>query len=143
MSDQQARYSFDIFDTLLTRTVFCPIDVFRFVQNRIKGQEDVPGPLQTRFVSARIWAEFKARRLVPEEDVSLENVYDVMAKDFVLPSEVSARMLKTELKVESLCIVPIEAVVERVHQLHSLGEKIIFASSKSILATFLNKTRPH
>lgn len=63
--------SFDIFDTLLYRTVQTPTDVFRLMEPQIYEQDGVKG-----FARKRICAEVAARRRSDQADVTLKEIYD-------------------------------------------------------------------
>jgi len=63
--DQYDEVAFDVFDTLIKRDVFEPVDVFRLIE----ANESEPG-----FASKRIEAEKRARK--NRREVTLEQIYD-------------------------------------------------------------------
>lgn len=65
--------TFDVFDTLLVRSLQKPTDVFRLIE----VSRNVPG-----FAEARIQAEQRARKEVDAEDVTLQQIYVRLAPRF-------------------------------------------------------------
>lgn len=83
--------SFDLYDTLLTRLVATPVDIFRLV-------EDETG--LNGFAQMRVAAELKARRKVPEREVTLAEIY----AELDLGHEGNERAKATELNFETLLV---------------------------------------
>ncbi len=137
MSVQGLTYSFDIFDTLLTRVVVHPADVFRLVQRELQGKGGIPEVLRKSFVSARVWAEFKSRRLSVNEDVALDSIYHVIERDYRLESESVQWVMEKELEIEARCLVPIESQSRRVKELHHEGRRLLFISDMYLPSSFI------
>jgi len=132
-------YSFDIFDTVVTRAVTCPADVFFLVQEKVM-RENFPGlprKLYCSFRYARQSAERIARWHRRKEDVALKDIYETMAQIYHVSSAVSYRLMELELETESFLIRPIEVVCDHVRRLISSGEKVIFISDMYLPADFL------
>lgn len=73
MNEQQV-VSFDVFDTLLERSVLNPHDVFSIVEEQAKSAEDIP--LNFDFRKLRVAAETNARDKETGEEVNLRQIYD-------------------------------------------------------------------
>ncbi len=132
-------YSFDIFDTALTRAVASPADVFSLMQEKVK-RENFPGfpeHLYCSFRSVRQNAERIARWHRRKEDVGMKDIYETMAQIYHVSSAVSYRLVELELETEAFLIRPIEVVCERVRRLISSGEKVIFISDMYLPVDFL------
>ena len=71
--DEHDIISFDIFDTLLYRTVGHPTDVFTLMEPVVRGFCPIP-----LFHEARIEAEQEARRLSTSEDITLFDIYTLL-----------------------------------------------------------------
>ncbi|OUO45673.1 HAD-IA family hydrolase [Megasphaera sp. An286] len=63
--------SFDLFDTLVKRDCYRPIELFHFVEQKVNREFNI----ESRFAFARIQAERAARNRVKMEEVSLEEIY--------------------------------------------------------------------
>ena len=71
-------YSFDVYDTLITRKVNEPKDIFRLIYNLIDSREeyhDLKSVLSLEFPMARVEAEKKAR-ILKDSEISIEDIYD-------------------------------------------------------------------
>jgi predicted HAD superfamily hydrolase len=130
-------YSFDVFDTVLTRIFARPEDVFRFVQKTVQTREQLPEVLRWDFVSARIWTEFKCRRLNTFDDIPLCKIYELLGCDFGLSNSDLLWLMEQELQVEQKSIVPIKAMVNRINQLRSAGNQILFLSDMYLPQAFI------
>lgn len=106
--------SFDIFDTLVKRTVGNPADVFLIMQETLRRRPEVPGELSREFAKLRVMAERMTRRerdaeLAAGEEVSEEiTVSEIYAKIAALLGEDldAAPYIKLEEEVEEALIVP-------------------------------------
>src|SRR3990167_1598502 len=132
-------YSFDIFDTVVTRAVAHPAHVFFFVQEKVT-KENFPGlspKLYCSFRSIRQNAERIARWHRRKEDVGLKDIYETMSQMYHVPSAVVSRLMELELETEVSLIRPLEIVCEHVRRLISSGETVIFMSDMYLPAIFL------
>lgn len=92
--------SFDLYDTLITRLVAAPADVFRLMEERLSW----PG-----FCALRVAAELAARRRQPRREVTLEAIYQQLA---ATPARRSAAM-QLELHLETTLTAPVQANLTR------------------------------
>ncbi|MEM8867822.1 MAG: HAD family hydrolase [Verrucomicrobiota bacterium] len=89
--------SFDIFDTLISRSVPEPHDVFSVVEaeyNCRYSEESI-----SDFRQARVDAEYRVRAAINFKEVSLETICEELSK--VYGAEVARRLAEVELAVES------------------------------------------
>lgn len=70
--------SFDMFDTLIKRDCFRPSEIFSFVEKRI----DQTYHRHSSFSKLRIEAEKKARKNIQNEEVTIEQIYDLFPNKF-------------------------------------------------------------
>lgn len=131
------RYSFDIFDTLLTRITSTPQDIFHLAQSRIGTDHIFQDRIRKIFPYARIWAEFRARRLSGREDVSLVQIYEQLDRDLLLGAVARDYLINLELSVERDCSVPIAVNLYKVSELQSSGYKVYFISDMYLPQAFL------
>lgn len=93
--------SWDFYDTLVTRLVAHPEDVFRIMEEKL----ELPG-----FASRRVAAERKARRKFPKYEVTLKQIYDCLALEPIS----HASILDMELDLERSLAVPVPKNLELV-----------------------------
>ncbi len=126
-------YSFDVFDTLITRKTAVPNGIFAIMQFELRKEEyaAIPASIRINFYRLRIVAEMLARHFYQNsetEDVMLEQIYDVMAMRGELSETQKKQLIFLECDVEYRECVPVEKNVIQVKQLLSDGEKVILIS---------------
>ncbi|WP_027206774.1 hypothetical protein [Butyrivibrio fibrisolvens] len=92
--------SFDIFDTLVTRSVGSPINVFYMLENMLEQQY---GLSALGFAQKRIEAEKEARRLSNSAEITIYDIYeklDVQDKKAIMQREVSLEISLAEVNYE-------------------------------------------
>lgn len=94
--------SFDIFDTLLKRTVLKPSDIFEIVSNELNKKFEYKC---IDFTTQRINAELQARKEIQyknplREEITYDEIYDYFKEKTVFPSEVIEYAKKLELDLE-------------------------------------------
>ena len=89
--------SFDIFDTLITRRCGNPNTVFDIVENKFNytHQEKL-----LDFKSKRIESERRARQMTCREEISIDEIYDVLRSDFGIDSIDEIKSIECEVEVE-------------------------------------------
>lgn len=94
--------SFDIFDTLLKRTVLRPTDIFEIVSNEINKKFQLKC---VDFTSQRIYAETQARKKIDyenslREEITLDEIYSCLKEETIFSDEIIEFAKKTELELE-------------------------------------------
>ncbi len=125
--------SLDCFDTLLWRNCNLPVDVF--------AELDLPGSA----MEARIWAETKARRVVPfqrgEDEVTIEDIYSNMMPT-ASKAQVQAKV-DAELEAEARNCYGFKPTAELMRAAKARGLEIIIVSdtylSKEQLRTLIGR----
>jgi predicted HAD superfamily hydrolase len=131
-------YSFDVFDTVLTRNVLYPKDVFHLIQNRIPGRFHEKGSrLGKGFWGRRVWAEFIARRHKIHEDISLADIYRSLAHIYSVDNRLRDRLVELELEVESDVLVPLDGAAALLASCRTHGTGVIFVSDMYLPAAFI------
>lgn len=123
-------YSFDVFDTCLTRRYAQPADVFWEVGLVEASNEGIgeSGRFAYHFAKARIRVEKKVRRRIrPKEFPSFDEIYSggELQRFASLGSE---KLKKAELELEFHSIYPIKHILDRIALLRDAGHRIIFVS---------------
>lgn len=108
--------SFDIFDTLLTRRVLSPEDVFDLVDRRLCDEG----------IKIR---NFKEKRMKAQEgfgfaNPSIEDIYARLCGRYKLPEEFADRCVNAELAVEASVLIPRQEMVEIYRYCIQSGKKV-------------------
>lgn len=128
-------YSFDVFDTVLTRPFLRPADLFV-----IAGAElaTYAGRMSSEgYASARRRAESLAReRCRPRDDCRFDDIYTHFAE--LSEWEIDAEVAKSvELRLEGEVVRPIVVNVDLVRKLMRAGEKVVFLSDMYLPREFI------
>lgn len=126
-------YSFDVFDTLITRTTATPKGIFALMQERLAQHmyDHLSFYIRNNFYELRIHAEELARvtaGMHGEEDVDLEQIYDAMAMTEELSVQECEELITLELEIEYENSLAIQSNIDRVHKLLERGENVILIS---------------
>jgi predicted HAD superfamily hydrolase len=99
--------SFDVFDTVLTRSFAAPKDLFDELGATLADQGFIACS-STQFQISRLEAEQKARRLVAIKEITLNDIYSKLKKFFSWSDQqaILAMHLEIELEKKSLRAVP-------------------------------------
>lgn len=135
-----AYYSFDVFDTLLTRNVLYPRDIFLLMQERFaQDAQALPSGLIRSFWGERVWSEFVARRMTRQEDVSFEDIYRVLARRHWLTRTQQEELMAAELATESAMLVPVNGAIPLVEGARQAKCQIIFVSDMYLPSGFISE----
>jgi HAD hydrolase, family IA, variant 1 len=122
--------SFDIFDTVLTRVLECPIDLFAYVERELLAHGfDAKGFAKIRFdaenrARAIAWAATKA------EEITFDEIYQQVqaAPQLAGAASLVATAREAEIQAEKVACVAIADQVELIKRLKAAGKTIIFVS---------------
>lgn len=124
-------YSFDIFDTLISRVTNTPVGIFDIMQHKLKSAEGYSEYLRDDFANLRVEAERKAREFAHYknlEEVSLADIYEALNDLVKLSEEDTRNLINLELLVERQSLYPIEKRVDTVRKLIKNNEQVILIS---------------
>jgi FMN phosphatase YigB (HAD superfamily) len=139
----QTTYSFDVFDTCLTRKFAAPSDLFLELGQRLLRR--LPA-LSERFDAETLWAmrmeaERFARWSSTREEVTLDEIWREFSRKVDSPELLALSPLELELEDESLC--PIACAFQEIEKLRVAGSRILFISDiylpRSFVETQLQK----
>lgn len=121
--------SFDIFDTVVTRPLYNPTDLFILMDKKFETLVST----NVSFSKLRVKAEDNARyeighRYPGYQDVTIEEIYKHVEQDFNLSPEVAKQMMEEEKRLEiELCSQ--RQITKEIYDLARLaGKKVIFIS---------------
>ena len=136
-------YSFDVFDTLVTRTVATPIGLFLIVQQKLNTDDwnDLPEHFRQNFYGLRINAERLARHVgkggyfekfnpnySEREDITFDEIYNVFTFSGLLTDEQAERVKELEIQTEIENTVAISRNIELAKDLMKNGIRVIALS---------------
>lgn len=128
--------SFDVFDTLVCRTVLRPVDVFELIQARLyETHLDVLGEnFIAAFASSRhgierlIRASLDAQESPISEEIKIADIYKIMLEDYGLSHELIDELVMVEQELELSCLIPRNDGVELYYSALSSGNRVIIIS---------------
>lgn len=143
-------YSFDIFDTLITRTTATPRGIFAIMQDVLLKDEkykNIPDFIKKNFYDLRLQYEMHLRDMMrrnyEKEDIDFDFIYDQFAENYTLPEEDKNALKQLELDTEYKNILPINKNIDRVKELINTGARVVLISdmyhSEKTIRSFLCK----
>lgn len=138
-------YSFDIFDTLLTRTTGVPSGIFALVQNTLKydkNYSDLPLLLKENFYTIRTGAEAfirENRRNYKINEITIKEIYDFIKDNNFLTEEQNERLLNLELETERKNLIPILENIEKFKEIVLSGKRAVLISDMYLPKSFLTQ----
>lgn len=142
-------YSFDIFDTTVTRYVAHPTDIFWLIQDKLRNEDKTfTFRLINEFPQLRGRAELAARwRALKKNitEISLVDIYQQMAQWLHLDQQHIEKLMEIEIQLEYDVTSPIAWTIEEIKLLKRAGKRVIFTSDMylhdSLIQRILNKTQ--
>jgi predicted HAD superfamily hydrolase len=120
-------YTFDLFDTLVTRRCLRPEHLFWDVAARLQRNGLLDAPIES-FFSARIAADTEARRRIHVEEITLDQIYDVLAEKYSWTDEKKHAAIQIEIESEKSAVIPI-AEIAACWKLRDDAEKAIISDT--------------
>lgn len=139
-------YSFDIFDTIITRKVAKPTGIFVLMQNTLSFDpkfSDLPHDVKVNFFKYRTNAEYRQRRLnvlwKNDTEITFEQIYQDIKETHFLSDEQIERLKQLELDTEYENIIPINENIQKINNLISNNKKVILISDMYLPESFIRK----
>jgi len=131
-----SNFTFDVFDTVLTRRLPRPADVFTLVGEQIR-KEGIRTPPGAMFTILRIRSERWALRLVPGREVTLEDIHRLLGR-FLFWSEADrSRAAVLEMEIESSVLKATPHGREAVGKARILGSSVAYVSDMYLAEPFI------
>lgn len=127
-------YSFDVFDTVITRTTALPYGIFALMQKELFGLEKYSGiseDFKRNFPSIRIHAEELARYCVQRggiEDVTFDEIYEYVAMRCDLSDDELKQIKELEIEIELRNVHGISENVEKIKKYLAEKKRVVFIS---------------
>jgi len=128
--------SVDIFDTVLTRAVARPADLFL-----LSASPSFTDPEQWRQV--RIQAERHARQSAPGGEVNLEQIYRALADSLSWDAVQTRQAMEAELAAEETALHPVPGMRRQLRRWREQGDSILFLSDMYLPSDFLERQLRH
>lgn len=124
--------SFDVFDTLIARTVGRPEDIFDLVEKRYNAQAALP---MSNFKKIRMAAERAARKNASKEEITLPEIYEMMEVD----DAIRKHLMKLEKETEFMNTFAKPEGRELYNYAVKKGKKILIVSDMYLDSEFIKK----
>jgi len=124
-------HSFDIFDTLVSRDIARPADLFTLLARRIRVAfgESMPPAFILDFPAIRLRAEGRAHRVAAAPEVTLDEIYEAIGRrPDAPPADQLERIKAMELECEIEHCYGISASIEAVRALRDRNERVVLIS---------------
>lgn len=138
-------YSFDVFDTLITRTTANPFGIFALMQNRMKEEKNKTGLDEyviDNFYTLRIHSEELIRKSASfqqVEEVGLQDIYKAMSVNGCLSQSQIVYLCHLEEKIEIANTVGISENIQKVKELLKSGERVVLISDMYLSEKVIRK----
>lgn len=131
-------YSIDIFDTVITRLIMYPDDVFSYMQSYLFDNycNKYPDKFLHKFQYIRIWHEYYTRKRIQKEDITIFDIYNTIERSYQLSKKQVFELIEIELLIEESLIRPITGIDNILNKFRYEGI-IIFLSDSYFPSNFL------
>jgi HAD superfamily hydrolase (TIGR01549 family) len=122
-------YSFDIFDTVLTRSTATPTGIFAIMEMKVRiTANHLPAALKQNFSKWRMKAEREARAYSAKEEITLEDIYRNITDYFKLDPGLSNLLMAMEINEEMNALRSTPKLIHVLNELRKENKRIIFVS---------------
>lgn len=135
--EQDYFFSFDVFDTLITRKTATPKGIFALIRDRLNLEyaKVFPQRVLDDFYGLRIYYEYAARHeFCHREDITLLDIYKIFAEYEGLNHEQVKILMETELLIELDNIIGVEKNITLVKSLKKAGRQVVLISDMYLRA---------
>ena len=151
--DKIQLHSFDIFDTLVTRTVAQPTGIFAIMQEillREPKYQAIPNFIKQNFYTIRSEAESYTRinyyETKGKNEISFSDIYANIKHNHNLPDESINTLMELEISTEIKNLLPIKKNLNLLKDLINSGKKVVLISdmyhTKEVLQRILTHIDP-
>ncbi len=127
MIDEHDIISFDLFDTLIMRTVLLPTDIFDLVNRELKEKHKI----EIDFKNKRIEAEHQCYRQ-KDKYCNIIDIYDTLRELLQCSEELTKKIKQIEIETELTCCAPRDTMVQCYEYAKKKG-KILLITTDSFL----------
>lgn len=134
-------YSFDVYDTVITRKVNNPKGIWELMSLHLIesiNELEVSTYIAMNFTSIRESAERQARKCTSKE-VTIADIYRVLGNNYFLPKEALERLILLEMQIERDNAILITETFEKIKKLLKGGEEVILISDMYLPKSFFDQ----
>jgi predicted HAD superfamily hydrolase len=131
-------HSFDVYDTVLTRRVAVPVDLFLMIGKQLLLRGLVTGG-SAAFAASRIQAEVSARQSAPAGEARLNEMYEKLAETYGWNEAQMRQAMEIELRLELENTQAVPGMVESVQRARADGCRVMFLSDMYLPAAFIEE----
>ena len=146
-------YSFDIFDTLITRTTATPCGIFSIMEKHLQQDseyENFPEIVKQNFFIIRQEAENFIRTnkklMYDKQDIKFEEIYKIIKNNYNLNETQINTLMNLELNTEIKNIIPIQKNINTLKELIFKNNRVVLISdmyhSEKTIRVFLSHIDP-
>ena len=138
-------YSFDVFDTLITRTTATPWGIFALMKDRLLREKQTNGVddyVIDNFYELRIHSEELSRKagaFQQIEEVTLHDIYRAMAVCGCIDDKQIEYLCQLEQETEISNVVPVPENIHRLKGLMEKGERVVLISDMYLPGATIRK----
>lgn len=143
-------YSFDIFDTIITRKTATPYGIFQLMQNILQKNNNFNWYLKNNFKIIRIETEKFVRNVIAktknQEEITLDDIYKCIQKSYSLNDYELEFLKNLEIQCEINNLIPITKNINKIKDLINSDNNVILISdmyhSKTTIKQILTQIDP-
>ena len=141
-------YSFDVFDTLISRTVLQPRGIFFAVRSHMEQHGGFPAGFVRSYPDIRVWVEKDVREYIKKTtqireservEIYFSEIFERMAGIYHLSDEQVELLKNWELEEELSNSIPLPDQIETLKELHRNGETVVLISDMYLPADFIRR----
>lgn len=146
--EDKTLYSFDVFDTLISRKVLDPFGIFYRVQERITEDGDFPYIFKKSYAQVRNTAEFNVREYYSKSkdlrkseatEVTFDEIFDRLAYVYSLSQDQINKLKSWEFEAELESVIPLKPQIDTVKELLKNKEDVVLISDMYLPKSFIQK----
>lgn len=142
-------YSFDIFDTLVTRRVATPEDIFLLIQYKLTDCNNIPDFIKNNFFLIRKEAEAYTRLCLCSDssnsirEVTFDEIYETIKNSYKLNDEQITLLKELEIDTELKNLVPVQKNIDLLKSYVQSSHKVVLISDMYLPQRILRKMLTH
>ncbi|MBD2254577.1 HAD family hydrolase [Nostoc parmelioides] len=135
-------YSFDVFDTVLVRKWAKPTDLFLELGS-ILLQAELINISAEKWKNIRESAEREARSRSVSGEVTLIQIYEVLAQNLGWTSTEIEHSINAEVELEFTSLYPVKETQQKIQHLHQDGQRVIYLSDMYLSSEVIRRFLKH
>ncbi|WIH87732.1 hypothetical protein [Brachyspira pilosicoli] len=132
-------YSFDVFDTIVTRKTATPYGIFAIMQNKLlSGNYNIENFIKNNFSLIRISTEKYLRKMY-DKDINIYDIYNDISHNYFLSEYEKNLLIDMECNLEIENSIPIKFNINKVIELYNNKDNIILISDMYLPSEIIRK----